>query len=215
MPFLVVLPLGIALLLNRPFPGRTFFRAVFFAPYVLGVAVVGLLWRLPARPERSAWSTTTSARCDLPDIPLDHRDAVGLDRRSSASPSGGRSGFNAVIYLAGLQDISAELYEAAEVDGASAWQQFRHVTLPGLRPVLLFVADHDDPRLGQHVRAVLPDHPGRARQRDPDRDHVHRRRPGCASTGMGAAAAMSYMLALFADPRQPANFRLFRTERGE
>ena len=48
-------------------------------------------------------------------------------------------GFNAVIYLAGLQDIPRELYEAAEVDGAGAWQRFRNVTLPGLRPVLLFV----------------------------------------------------------------------------
>ena len=45
MPLLVVLPLGLALLLNRTFPGRTFFRAVYFAPYVLGVAVIGLLWR--------------------------------------------------------------------------------------------------------------------------------------------------------------------------
>ncbi|GMA85925.1 hypothetical protein GCM10025868_11750 [Angustibacter aerolatus] len=48
-------------------------------------------------------------------------------------------GFNAVIYLAGLQDISPELYEAARVDGANAWQRFRNVTLPGLRPVLSFV----------------------------------------------------------------------------
>ncbi|MFF5072312.1 carbohydrate ABC transporter permease [Micromonospora olivasterospora] len=49
------------------------------------------------------------------------------------------SGFNAVIYLAGLQDIPAELYEAARIDGADVWDRFRHVTLPGLRPVLLFV----------------------------------------------------------------------------
>jgi multiple sugar transport system permease protein len=48
-------------------------------------------------------------------------------------------GFNAVIYLAGLQDIPAELYEAAKVDGANKWQSFRNVTLPGLRPVLAFV----------------------------------------------------------------------------
>ena len=44
-----------------------------------------------------------------------------------------------VIFLAGLQDISAELYEAAELDGANSWQRFRHVTLPGLRPVTIFV----------------------------------------------------------------------------
>ena len=45
VPFLVVLPLLLAILLNRKFPGRTFFRAIFFAPFVLGVAVVGLMWR--------------------------------------------------------------------------------------------------------------------------------------------------------------------------
>jgi len=48
-------------------------------------------------------------------------------------------GFNAVIYIAGLQDIPRELYEAARVDGAGRWSQFRHVTLPGLRPVTMFV----------------------------------------------------------------------------
>ena len=48
-------------------------------------------------------------------------------------------GFNAVIYLAGLQDIDPALYDAAKVDGANRWQRFWHVTLPGLRPVLLFI----------------------------------------------------------------------------
>nr|MBA2464315.1 sugar ABC transporter permease [Nocardioidaceae bacterium] len=48
-------------------------------------------------------------------------------------------GFNAVIFLAGLQDVSPDLYEAAELDGANAWQKFRHVTIPALRPVTMFV----------------------------------------------------------------------------
>ena len=47
-------------------------------------------------------------------------------------------GFNLVLYLAALQSIPRDLYEAAELDGASAWQQFRHITLPGLRPMILF-----------------------------------------------------------------------------
>ena len=50
-----------------------------------------------------------------------------------------RLGYNMVIFLAGLQDIPKELYEAASLDRASAWQQFRNVTLPGLRPVMVFV----------------------------------------------------------------------------
>ena len=48
------------------------------------------------------------------------------------------TGYNALIYLAGMQAISSDLYEAAAMDGASRWAQFRHVTLPGLRPTILF-----------------------------------------------------------------------------
>ena len=71
-------------------------------------------------------------------------------------------GFNAVIYLAGLR-TSRRLYEAAEVDGANAWQRFRNVTLPGLRPRRCSSDDGDDHRLGEHVRPGLPDDPGLAR----------------------------------------------------
>ena len=48
------------------------------------------------------------------------------------------TGYNALIYLAAMQAIPKELYEAAEVDGASRWQQFRHVTVPGIQPVIIF-----------------------------------------------------------------------------
>ncbi|SCG56503.1 carbohydrate ABC transporter permease [Micromonospora coxensis] len=138
VPLLVVVPLGLALLLTRSFPGRTFFRAVYFAPYVLGVAVIGLLWRflldanlglvnrllgLVGLPSDTPWVT---------DVPWAWVSLVGVTVWWT-------SGFNAVIYLAGLQDIPAELYEAAQMDGAGAWDRFRNVTLPGLRPVMLFV----------------------------------------------------------------------------
>ncbi|WP_432990549.1 carbohydrate ABC transporter permease [Dactylosporangium sp. CA-233914] len=133
VPLLVALPMGIAVLLNRSFPGRTFFRAVYFAPYVLGVAVIGLLWRFLLDANlgfvnhllgtSTPWVTAT---------PWVWVSLVGVTVWWTC-------GFNAVIYLAGLQDIPAELYEAAKVDGADAWDRFRHVTLPGLRPVMLFV----------------------------------------------------------------------------
>jgi len=133
VPLLLVLPLGVALIMNAKFRGRNFFRALFFAPYVLGVAVVAVLWRYlldtniglinhylgDAIPwltqENTAWASL-----------------VGVTVWWTL-------GFNAVIYLAALQDISPELYEAARMDGANRWQQFVNVTLPGLRPVLLFV----------------------------------------------------------------------------
>ncbi len=138
VPLLLVLPLLVALIMNARFRGRNFFRAVYFAPYVLGVAVVAVLWRflLDANiglinqyagaiglPDDTAWLT---------DTPAAWVGLVGVTVWWTL-------GFNAVIYLAGLQDISVELYEAAKVDGANRWQSFWNVTMPGLRPVLAFV----------------------------------------------------------------------------
>jgi multiple sugar transport system permease protein len=138
VPVLVTFPLLVALALNRRFPGRSFFRAMFFAPYVLGVAVVALMWRLLLDPHVGAinhllgkvglpsdtgWTTAT---------PWVWISLVGMTVWWTL-------GYNAVIYLAGLQNIHRELYEAARIDGATRWQQFRHVTLPGLRPVFVFV----------------------------------------------------------------------------
>ena len=138
VPLLLVIPLVVALVMNSNFRGRNFFRALYFAPYVLGVAVVAVLWRFLldtniglvnqylgalGLPDGTAWLT---------DTPPAWVALVGVTVWWTL-------GFNAVIYLAGLQDIPAELYEAAKVDGANKWQSFRNVTLPGLRPVLAFV----------------------------------------------------------------------------
>ncbi|WP_130866593.1 carbohydrate ABC transporter permease [Acidipropionibacterium timonense] len=133
VPFLVTLPLALALLLNLKFPGRTFFRAVFFAPYVLGVAVIGVMWRYLLNGNfgfvnyvlhtHIQWTTSQ---------PWAWIGLVGVTVWWTL-------GFNAVIYMAGLANIPAEQYEAASLDGAGSWQKFRHVTLPGLRPVLVFI----------------------------------------------------------------------------
>jgi len=138
VPLLLVIPLAVALMMNTKFRGRNLFRAVYFAPYVLGVAVIAVLWRYlldsniglvnqylgaVGLPDNIAWLTS---------VPPAWVALVGVTVWWTL-------GFNAVIYLAGLQDIPADLYEAAKVDGASSWQAFRNVTLPGLRPVLSFV----------------------------------------------------------------------------
>jgi multiple sugar transport system permease protein len=138
VPLLLVVPLAVALVMNQNFRGRNVFRSIFFAPYVLGVAVVGVLWRflLDANiglvnsilgglglPDSIAW---------LSSLPEAWVSLVGVTVWWTL-------GFNAVIFLAGLQDVPGELYEAAKVDGAGAWSRFRHVTLPSLRPVTAFV----------------------------------------------------------------------------
>jgi multiple sugar transport system permease protein len=138
VPLLLIVPLAVALVMNQNFRGRNVFRSIFFAPYVLGVAVVGVLWRflLDANiglvnsilgglglPDNIAW---------LSSLPEAWVSLVGVTVWWTL-------GFNAVIFLAGLQDVPGELYEAAKVDGAGAWSRFRHVTLPSLRPVTAFV----------------------------------------------------------------------------
>lgn len=133
VPFLVTIPLALAVVLNRRFKGRTFFRAVFFMPYVLGVAVVGLLFRFVLDPNIGIVNGLTG--WSIPWITAQPWAWISL----VAMTVWWTLGFNTIIYIAGLQDIPSELYDAAKVDGASGWQQFRHVTLPGLRTVMIFV----------------------------------------------------------------------------
>jgi multiple sugar transport system permease protein len=208
VPLLVLLPLGLAVLLNRSFPGRTFFRATFFAPYVLGVAVVGLLWRflldanlglvnrvmgLVGLPDDTPWVT---------DLPWGWVSLVGVTIWWTA-------GFNAVIYLAGLQDIPAELYEAAKVDGATAWDRFRHVTLPGLRPVLLFIITTTilaSANLFGQSYLITQGAPG-TQTRSVVWYIVDQ---GIGNNDAGRAAAMSVTLFLMLVLVSVANFRIFR-----
>jgi multiple sugar transport system permease protein len=138
VPLLIVIPLAVALVMNEKFRGRNIFRAVYFAPYVLGVAVVGVMWRFLLDRNIGAVNSYLG-KIGLPDdtawlssVPAAWFALVGVTIWWTL-------GFNAVIYLAGLQDIPKELYEAARVDGASRWSVFWNVTLPSLRPVTMFV----------------------------------------------------------------------------
>jgi multiple sugar transport system permease protein len=137
VPFLVAIPLGLAVMLNRKFPGRTFFRAVYFAPFVLGVAVIGLMFRYILDTNFGILNAFLEL-FGLPEIGWTN-DQPWAWISLVAVTVWWTAGFNSIIYLAGLQDIPAEQYEAAELDGANTWQQFLHVTLPGLRPVTVFI----------------------------------------------------------------------------
>lgn len=127
----ILIALGIALLLNRPLRGRNFYRAVVFMPTVLGVTVTGLVWSLffnvsggPAASVLS-WFGTDSAFFGDPKIALALVIVVQIWMVV---------GISVIIFLAGLQAIPAELYEVSSIDGASAWQRFRFVTIPMLAP---------------------------------------------------------------------------------
>jgi len=208
VPLLVVIPLLIALVLNREFRGRNFFRATFFAPYVLGVAVVGILWRfllssnvglvnyylgVLGLPDNIPWIT---------DLPWAWVSLVGVTVWWTL-------GFNTVIYLAGLQDIDPALYDASKVDGANRWQRFVHVTLPGLRPVLLFIVTvtilASANMFGQSY-IITKGAPGT--ETKPAIWYIAEQ--GLRFFKMGPAAAMSYVLAAALAVVSFANFALFR-----
>lgn len=207
VPFLISIPLVLAVLLNRRFPGRTFFRAVFFAPYVLGVAVIGLMWRYLLDPSFGAVNGLLGV-LGIPSVnwiteqPWAWVSLVAVTIWWTI-------GFNAIIYLAGLGDIPAEQYEAADLDGASIWQQFRYVTVPGLRPVMVFVITTtvlaSANMFGQSL-LITQGAPG-----DSTRTAIIEiTERGLSQYRMGEAAAMSYVLALFLAIIAIANFYLTR-----
>lgn len=204
VPLLMVLPLAVALVLNQRFPGRTFFRAVFFAPYVLGVAVVGLLWRYILDPTSGVLNYLLGQATIpwLTALPWAWISLVGMTVWWTL-------GFNTVIYLAGLQEIGRDLYEAASVDGATRWQQFRSVTLPGLRRVIVFVATttvlSSANMFGQSF-LTTQGAPGNATRTV----IMTIAEEGFRASRMGSAAAMSYVLSVFLIALSAVLLLLFR-----
>jgi multiple sugar transport system permease protein len=129
-PPLVILSLFFALLAERAAHGRWFFRLAFFAPYILPSAVMALIW---------IWIyTPTLGLLDSALAKINITAPAWLGDPNWAMTSIAMAtvwwtlGFNFVLYLAGLQEIPRELYEAAAIDGAGPWQQIRTITIPML-----------------------------------------------------------------------------------
>ncbi len=136
-PAQIVLALVLAVALNAKFvKGRTVWRAVFFSPILISSVVTAIVWTLMFDLHYGFINYLLSL-VHLGPVPW---LTQGSWARVAVSTlvTWRWTGWNMVIILAGLQSIPQELYEAAEVDGASSWQTFWHVTLPLLRPVLTF-----------------------------------------------------------------------------
>lgn len=137
LTFEFLLGLGLALLLNSRMRGRNLFRALLLVPMMLPPVVVGVVWRLMLNPNFGAINGTLKG--------------AGINTEAltwTASPRLALASvimvdiwqwtpFMFLVLLAGLQAIPQEPYEAARVDGSSAWQTFRHITLPLLKPAIL------------------------------------------------------------------------------
>ncbi|WP_432137747.1 MULTISPECIES: carbohydrate ABC transporter permease [unclassified Streptomyces] len=132
----LLMALGLAHLLNYKLRGRTFFRVTMLLPYATSVAAATLVFaQLFGRDFGLINYLLGLAGVD----PVDWQSGTVASQIAVSTIVTWRwTGYNALIYLAGMQSIPADLYEAAELDGASRWRQFLHVTLPGLRPTILF-----------------------------------------------------------------------------
>jgi multiple sugar transport system permease protein len=137
LPLSILPALGLAVMLNSHIRGKTVFRVVFFLPVVASVVGVSLLWRWlfqydfgPINQFLGVFGIGKIHWLERPEWAMISVIIVA---------SWQSIGYNMVLFLAGLQGIPKQLYEAAVVDGATEWQQFRRVTLPLLTPAGFFV----------------------------------------------------------------------------
>ncbi|MGH9882946.1 MAG: carbohydrate ABC transporter permease [Pyrinomonadaceae bacterium] len=137
IPLQLVIALGLAQLLNQKIRGRTFFRASYFMPVVVSGVVVTILWQQLYASETGLINVLLH-RFGLPGIEWlgDPRYAMPA---IAIMATWKNVGLYVVLFLVGLQAIPADLYEAAELDGASAWQKFRLITVPMLNPTIMLV----------------------------------------------------------------------------
>ncbi|HTE44806.1 MAG TPA: sugar ABC transporter permease [Gemmatimonadaceae bacterium] len=138
-PLTVAASLGAALLVNaRAVRWKSAARTAFFAPFVTTLVAVAIVWKYLYHPR---YGLINAALSHVGVHPIDWLgDPVWAMPAIIVMATWKNFGYNMLICIAGLQSIPRDLYEAAELDGAGAWQRFRHVTLPMLGPTLFFVA---------------------------------------------------------------------------
>ncbi len=137
LSLLVQLPmaLGIALLLNQRMPGRAVYRLVFFAPYIVSEAITAVLFGLIMQPGDDGLANQLLGFFGIPGVEWFADQKIVLISLFLVM-TWKYFGFHMIIYIAGRQGIPRELTEAAQIDGATSWEVFRHVTLPLLGPTI-------------------------------------------------------------------------------
>ncbi len=134
---LIIFSLALALLLNRPLRLRAWYRAAYFIPVIIEMVVASIIWTYVYHPSFGLYTLFTR--------PFGIGPINWLADNKLAMPAliifswWKGTGYYMVLFLAGLQNIPDEYYEAAKIDGANGWSQFLHITLPLLKPTTLFV----------------------------------------------------------------------------
>ncbi len=178
----LVMALGLAHLLNYKLRGRTFFRTAMLLPYATSVAAATLVF---AQLFGRDFGLVNYVLGLVGFGPVDWQTGTVASQIAVSTIVIWRwTGYNALIYLAGMQSIPSELYEAAEMDGASRWRQFVHVTLPGLRPTIVFTVVVST--IGRPSCSV-----SRCCTRDPSRaaSRTSTRRSGCTCTSRAGGSS--------------------------
>jgi ABC-type sugar transport system permease subunit len=141
LTFQIPLSLGLALLLNnKAVRFRNFFRFAFFSSHLVGNVFVAVLFMLLLSPRQGLVNKMIGNAFPFIGTELNWRGNASLAMPAIVLASLWLSiGYGMIYFLAALQAVDQELYEAAEVDGAGRWGKFWHVTVPGIRPVLIFI----------------------------------------------------------------------------
>jgi len=140
VPIQCGLALALALLVNLPLAGSRVFRTIFFTPVVTSMAVISVVWIFIYNPDIGLLNRVLSTVTPGDPVRIDWLGDTSTAMLAILIMSVWQGvGFQMVLFLAGLQGIPRDLYEASTIDGANAWQRFRHVTWPGLRNTTAFV----------------------------------------------------------------------------
>jgi len=141
VPLTMVCALALAILLNQKLFGRNFMRTVFFFPYVASLVAVAAVWNFVFSPTMGPVNNLLHSITGIPieDLPRWAADKDWAMFTVILFTVWKNMGYYMVIYLAGLQGVNPELYEAAELDGAGPWKRFVSVTIPQLAPTTFFV----------------------------------------------------------------------------
>lgn len=206
LPPLVLLALLLAVLLDGSFLGRNFFRGLYFAPWALSSVVASLLGWWIFQDQGGLMNHFLSA--------------LGMPRPAwlgslpwawiaiTIATVWWTVGFNTIIFLAALQDIPDNYYDAAAIDGANPLQRFLYITLPLLRPVMLFVVTITlIASANLFTQPIIMTRGGPAQGTESIIMRIYRE--GFETFRMGSAAAMSVVLALILLSLTVLNFRLF------
>jgi multiple sugar transport system permease protein len=140
-PVLILVPFALSLILDTKIKGRTFLRTVYFIPNILSVAVISIIWIYVLQP----YTGLLNSFLHSVGVLAAEQEIFWLNEPNLAWLSivvitlWWTQGFNMIIFMAGLQDIPADHYEAATLDGANAWQKLKYITLPAMRGLIVLI----------------------------------------------------------------------------